>query len=378
MGAESIAATMTRKIVCSFLIAFLSIIISRHTGAARDGDCFSLLCLGDILLANEVERHILSKGTGYPFEKIKDELRKYDFIIGNMEAPITHRGTAFTNKAYSFRVRPEAALSLRDLKIDAVSISNNHLMDYGADGMDDTISFLDGLNIGHAGGGKNSAAARRPARLRYGSTEIYILSYCNRPPMEYYTKGTMPGISFLDLTIIREDIATFKTRDNIVLVSLHWGIEHTHKPLPEQISAAHDIINAGADGIIGHHPHWPQGIEIYRNRPIIYSLGNFINGYYNPVEKNNMAVGLYFNGNRLDKIKILPVAGQNRIIKFQPFILTGKQADETLGLIRGLSKNLHTDLEIRDNYGIINFNGEGITIGTMEELVRPKRSAASN
>ena len=337
-----------------------------------------MLCLGDILLVNEAERHILAKGTGYPFEKIKDDLRKYDFIFGNMEAPITVRGTAFTNKAYSFRVKPGAALCLRDLKIDAVSISNNHLMDYGGEGMDDTISFLDGLNIRHSGGGKNLAASRRPARLKYGSTEIYILSYCNRPPSEYYASASTPGIAPLDIRMIREDIASYKTRDNIVLISLHWGIEHTHEPLPEQVSAAHEIIDAGADGIIGHHPHWPQGIEQYRGRPIIYSLGNFINGYYNPVEKNNIAVGLYFVGNRLEKIKILPVSGQNRKIKFQPSVLTGKPADETLGLIQNLSKNLNTDLQIRDNYGIIDFNAAGTKIGLKKEPVPAMRTALAN
>lgn len=320
----------------------------------------------------------MAHGTAYPFEKIKEELRKFDFIIGNMEAPITQRGTAYRNKAYSFRVKPETAYCLRDLKIDAVSISNNHLMDYGTEGMDDTITFLDGLNIRHSGGGSSVTAARRPARLRYGTTEIYILSYCSRPPVDYYATETSAGIAPLDIEMIRDDISSFKTRENIVLVSLHWGIEHTHEPLPEQITAAHEIIDAGADGIIGHHPHWPQGIEIYNNRPIIYSLGNFINGYYNPVEKNNMAVGLFFSGNRLEKIKILPIAGQNRKIRFQPYILNGKQADETLSLIQNLSKNLNTEFKIRDNYGIIDLNSTGITIGLKKEQFSPVRPDAAN
>jgi poly-gamma-glutamate capsule biosynthesis protein CapA/YwtB (metallophosphatase superfamily) len=327
------------------------------------GELFSILCVGDIFPVNEAEQYILSRGISYPFKKIKNEFLKYDFIFGNLETPVTGRGTPYADKAYSFRIKPELAACLRDLKIDAVSIANNHLMDYNVEGMRDTISYLDFLNISHAGGGENLKEARRPAVLRFGGSEIYVLAYCNRPPVEYYATDRSPGIAPINIEIIKDDIATYKTKNNIVLVSLHWGIEQTSNPQSDQIRTAHQIIDSGADAIIGHHPHWPQGIEIYNGKPIIYSLGNFINGYYNHIEMDNIAVALYFRGSMLKRLNILPIAGQNRTIQFQPYVLRGDSADRLLQMIQNLSKKLNTDMQISGGVGFIPLIQNNISIG---------------
>jgi len=334
------------------LIAF-AIIFSSGSSASKGAQRFSILFVGDILLANDAERHIHDKGLDYPFWKIKAELLKYDFIFANMESPITKRGVPVTDKSYIFRVKPEDAVCLKDLKIDAVSISNNHLRDYNHEGMVDTIATLDRLNIMHTGGGRNLAEARRPVLLKSGDTGIVILAYCNRPPLDYYATEDRPGIAPLDMRIISDDIAAHKLSDNIVVVSLHWGIEQTSRPQSFQITMAHQIIDAGADAVVGHHPHWPQGIEIYRNRPIIYSLGNFINGYINPIEQDNIAVAFYYAGTRLEKMKVIPLAGRNRQTRFQPYVLVGDQADRFLSFIKSLSREFNTDMEIKNSCGII-------------------------
>lgn len=338
-------------VICIVAVAALAA-GTRHA-AGRASQNFSILFVGDILLANEAERHIHDRGVEYPFWKIKEELLKYDFIVANLESPITDRGTPVEDKPFIFRIKPGDAACLKDLKIDAVSLSNNHLMDYGVEGMEDTLAALDRLNIRRTGGGWDLARARRPAILTYRGTNIIILSYCNRPPAEYYATDEGPGISPLDLRMIRDDIAAYKLEDNIVVVSLHWGIEQTHIPMKEQVAEAHAIIDAGADAVIGHHPHWPQGIEMYRDRPIVYSLGNFINGYINPIERDNIAVGLYFSGSRLERIRVVPLAGRNRQIKFQPYVLSGRHANGFLTLIRNLSKRFKTVIDIRDGYGHI-------------------------
>jgi hypothetical protein len=329
------------------------IIFGFKSSPGKSAQRFSILFVGDILLANDAERHIHDKGLDYPFWKIKAELLKYDFIFANMESPITKRGVPVTDKPYIFRVKPEDAVCLKDLKIDAVSISNNHLMDYNHEGMVDTIATLDRLNIMHAGGGRNLAEARRPVLLKNGDTSIVILAYCNRPPLDYYATDGRPGIAPLDMQIISDDIAAHKLSDNIVVVSLHWGIEQTSRPQSFQIAMAHQIIDAGADAVIGHHPHWPQGIEIYRNRPIIYSLGNFINGYINPIEQDNIAVAFYYAGARLERIRVIPLAGRNRQTRFQPYVLAGDQADRFLSFIKSLSLEFNTDMEIKNSCGII-------------------------
>lgn len=358
-----------RAALAVVLMASVMAYMSSFGGTARR---FSILFVGDILLANEAEQHIHQKGLEYPFWKIKQELLKYDFIFANMESPITKRGVPVTDKPYVFRVKPDDAVCLRDLKIDAVSIANNHLMDYNAEGMEDTIDTLDTLNIRHTGGGKNLTEARRPAILEYGDTNIIILAYCNRPPEDYYATDTKPGIAPLDLALIREDIESYKLPNNIVVVSLHWGIEQTHEPQRSQVAEAHAIIDAGADAIIGHHPHWPQGIELYRGKPVIYSLGNFINGYINPIERDNIAVGFYYYGNTLELVKIVPLAGRNRQIRFQPRVLEGTQATSFLKLIRNLSLKLKTSIEIADGLGLIKLSEK-----PAREITDEKRSGHS-
>jgi hypothetical protein len=365
---------MRRRIIyaitCSAFIA-VTVVIGARYSAGVEAQNFSILFVGDILLANEAERQIHNKGVDYPFWKIKEELLKYDFIVANLESPITERGIPVTKKPYIFRIKPEDAVCLKDLKIDAVSIANNHLMDYSVPGMEDTITTLDGLNIRHTGGGKDLSEARRPALLKYRDTNIVILSYCNRPPADYYASDSGPGIAPLDTQMIKDDIQAFKLKDNIVVISLHWGIEQTHVPQKDQVDTAHSIIDAGADAVIGHHPHWPQGIEIYKNRPIVYSLGNFINGYINPIERDNIAVGLYYSGSTLERIRVVPLAGRNRQIKFQPYILTGWQANGFLGLIRGLSQKFKTVITIKNGYGYIDPVSKPALAGVNE--VKPPR-----
>jgi poly-gamma-glutamate synthesis protein (capsule biosynthesis protein) len=117
---------------------------------------------------------------------------------------------------------------------------------------------------------------------------------------------------------------------------------------------AYSIIRAGADAIIGHHPHWPQGIEMYHNKPIIYSLGNFVNGFCNEVEQNNIFAALHFNRKQLSSVEIIPVAGKNSEIKFQPYVMKGKEARNQLKYIRELSRPFRTKIQVRGDRGYIN------------------------
>ncbi len=316
---------------------------------------FSLLFTGDILIANELKTRLKEEGTDYPFRKISEDIDEFDLVFGNLETPIARSGIPVRNKPYVFSLDPEYISALKCIQLDAVSLANNHLLDYGVDGMRETIKHLNKLDIQYSGAGENLEQARKPMTFQMGTTEILIFSYCRRPPAGFFARKDAPGTSPFNLNYIREDIAKYDHPNAIIFISLHWGIEQTLRPQKYQRSLAHVIINAGADAIIGHHPHWPQGIEIYKNRPIIYSLGNFVNGYYNKVEKDNIFAAFYFKRNTLQKIEILPVAGKNTMISFQPYIMKGKAAQKHLGLMKFLSAELGTRMKIRDNRGIITF-----------------------
>ncbi len=304
-------------------------------------------------MAEGVLEYMDEQGRGYPFEKVKTELEQYDFVFSNLETPITDDGKMLAEKPYIFALDPDYASVLNTVKLDAVSIANNHIMDYGRTGLENTLQWLDKYGIARAGAGRNLEEARKPAIFRAGTTDIIILAYNERPPAEFDAGARTPGAAPLDMHVLKEDIRRHRTSTNLVLVSLHWGIEQTLYPRSYQVRLARAIIDAGADAIIGHHPHWPQGIEIYRSKPIFYSLGNFINGFYNLVEKNNFFAVLHCKGNNIHRLEIIPIAGKNTAIDFQPYILTGKEATAQLRLIRYISSHFKTEMTIKKDRGYI-------------------------
>lgn len=317
-----------------------------------------MLFIGDVCLAKATEKFILLKGKNYPFLRIKDEFLKHDFVFANMESPISSRGEYVKGKPFTFEVDSRNAEYLKDVKLDVVSLSNNHLLDYGLKGMYDTISYLDDWGIVHTGAGRNLAEARRPAVLSFGHTRIYILAYCERPPKEFYAEEGRPGTAPLVIDDIIKDVREHKTRGNIVLVSLHWGIELSNHPRPDQVETAHRIIEAGADGIIGHHPHCPQGIEIYRGKPVIYSLGNFILGYYNQRYEDNIIVSFYYDGNSLERMEIRSITGKNEEMFFQPRVIEGERAERNLMKLVKISENFNTPIRVEGNRAVVLLKGK--------------------
>lgn len=316
---------------------------------------YSLLFTGDILLDNELTDYMKKEGPDYPFRRIHKQLEGYDVVFGNLETPISKTGVPVRNKPYVFALDPAYKSVLKSVKLDVVSLANNHILDYGVDGMRETIKNLDSIGIHYSGAGEDLKEARKPVVFQLGTTEVMIFSYCRRPPAHFFAGKNNAGTAPLYLKFIKEDISRYKHTDAIIIVSLHWGIEQTSQPQRYQQLLARAIINAGADAIIGHHPHWPQGIEIYKKRPIVYSLGNFVNGYYNKVEKDNIFTVLHFRRTKLQKMEILPIAGKNREMFFQPYIMAGEAAAKHMKSIQRLSARLRTRLKIEKGRGVIRF-----------------------
>lgn len=307
----------------------------------------SLLLMGDLLLANGVEKRMITKGPEYPYAKLRPEMAKYDIVFANLETSITERGTPHTSKEWTFRMSPQSARHIKTLPLHVVSIANNHMLDYGVDGMNDTIAFLQSTPILYTGAGRNLSQARMPAILTKKNHTFAFLAYCERPPADFYATEMTPGTAPIRIDYIREDIkqASFQ-KSRLVMVSLHWGIEIDQYPRPDQIQTAHALIDAGADVVIGHHPHVPQGIEIYHGRPIFYSLGNAIIGYYNKRYISNIMALLRYRNNELISVEIIPISGDNYKIEFQPYVESGKESAETLSRVAQISKPFGTNIRI--------------------------------
>ncbi len=237
-----------------------------------------LVFVGDMMFDRSIRRVIERTGDPLaPFALIAERLRAADLAIGNLEGPISDRGTR-QGSIYSFRFPPaETIAALKSAGFDVVSLANNHIWDYGRVGARDTMQQLRDAGIKYMGFGETHDEANAPVIQRIGSTMVALLGYT-----EFYGKTLWAddrlGVSEFDPDVIVERIAEIKRSKtaDIVVVSLHWGVEYKTQSNAAQQKIARKLIDAGADLIIGHHPHVPQEIEYYNGRAIVYSLGNFV------------------------------------------------------------------------------------------------------
>jgi poly-gamma-glutamate synthesis protein (capsule biosynthesis protein) len=286
----------------------------------------------------------------YPFEKLSSFLKEKDLVLVNLETPLSdHR------RAYGvFISDPRYAQSIKDAGISIVSLANNHMFDAGEIGFLDTLENLDKKGIPYVGGGKNFDEARLGKLIELRGTKLIILNYTQWCNMSYTSIASdYPGILPLDREIITEDIIRARDRADFVFVSLHWGIENDPIVHPRQVEIAHYLIDHGADAIIGHHPHLPQGVEIYREKPIIYSLGNLI--FFEADKRwhsDNFMADIIIDQKRIQGVIIYPVSGKG-IDLCQPRLLDSARADELLYELQIKSAPLNTGISIKNGLGYI-------------------------
>ncbi len=218
----------------------------------------------------------VQKDPEYPMKKIRPLLDSVDVTFFNLECPITDTGEAVQNKRYVFRFPVRYAKILRG--ITGFTLANNHIMDYGWAGLASTLRVLASLKIGHCGAGKNLKEARKPLVLKKDHLKIAFLCYSNTLPRSFWADSTSPGTAHGTENLIKEDLNSSDADFKIVV--FHWGAELLDTPKLYQRTLARYAIDHGADAVVGHHPHVVQTVEIYKGKPIFYSLGNFIFGSY--------------------------------------------------------------------------------------------------
>ena len=240
--------------------------------------------MGDFMLARGIAQQIQLHGEEWPFADVKDRLASADLRYGNLELALTDRGAA-ANKDYTFRAPPAETRALVDAGINVVDLANNHVLDYGAQGLLDTQAALDAAGIGHVGAGADDTAAHKPLITTVNGIRIAWLAYANVPddsgPSHFVARSLeagpgRPGVAWGTPDIVTRDVAAAKQQADIVIVALHSGYEYTDVPNTIQTGLAHAAIDAGAALVLGAHPHVLQGIEFYKNGVIAYSLGNFV------------------------------------------------------------------------------------------------------
>ena len=303
----------------------------------RPATAWTLVAGGDINLDGSVAYHVKTLGLGvdFPFAggtaeivsryccstrgallprarrtgnagAVRDLLANADLSIANFENPapddfIYHPG------GYRFSADPALIEGVKNAGIDWVSLANNHIGDSGAGGIADTIANLDRWGIAHGGAGANLAAARAPSILDAGGIKVAILGYDTIKPA-YGASATAAGSNQMSPTRVREDVAAARALGaDLVVVFPHWGVEYTANPTAYQRSLAHAAIDAGADIVIGNHPHWAGAVEVYKGKPTFYALGDFVfNIDRSEQTEEGITLELTYSGTRLVQAQMHP------------------------------------------------------------------------
>ena len=342
-----------KTLLFSLILFFLSADTLYSADEKISKNQVSLIAVGDVMIGGHVKEFTDQFGFDYPFEATKEILQRADLTFCNLEGPISKKGVKEEGKEFTFKTDPKAAEGLAKAGFDVVSLANNHIMDFGAEALFETIEHLEKNNIKGIGAGKDLSASRKPALFEINGIKIAFLAYAFTFPLHFYAEIDKPGSAPGVPEFIEKDIKKAKQKNDIVIVSFHWGAELMTEPKEYQVKMGHNAIDWGASIVLGHHPHVLQGIELYKSGLIAYSIGNFAFGSYSKNVKDGMMLSVDFNKNGLNSVKIIPAYVYNIDVLFQPRILTGDEAKRVINHIKEISEGFNTQIEIVDDAGAI-------------------------
>lgn len=295
---------------------------------AQTPERVTLLFAGDVTLSDNVEDHI-GTDTSYVFRLWKPG-QESDIFMVNLEHPVT-TSVDKVEKTYNFKMNPAAIGTLKNGGVSLVNCANNHVYDYGFRGIEDTMKNLDSAGVKHVGIGRDLQEARTPVILEAKGRRFGFLGYYGGG--DFAATAEHSGFAPRYEQYIIDDVKSLRKKVDFVVVNFHWGTERASQPDPWQVRLAHRVVEAGADLIVGHHPHVLQGIERYQGKYIAYSLGNFVFGgntqhtYETGVLKVTVGEGV--------EVELLPVS----VKYWQPVPAVGATKRRVLQLVEERSQN---------------------------------------
>jgi len=245
----------------------------------------SIAFVGDIML-DDTPGKVVKSGRD-PFAPMSAIVDDADIRVGNLECVIATTGTPEPHKPFTFRAHPRT-LPLLKRHFDAVTLANNHSGDYGPQAFGQMLGLLERQGIAYFGGGRDLAAAHRPLIIERKGLRIAFLGYDEFFPRSFEADTDKPGVAWSEDEQVILDIARARAVEHadLVIPVMHWGWEHEGSSSNRQRQLARAMIDAGADAVIGSHPHVTQDVEQYRGKPIIYSLGNFLFDSFSDIANN--------------------------------------------------------------------------------------------
>ena len=314
---------MKRRNIWLPILLLISLGDSRICWASEDTSTAELVAVGDVMLSRAVQRKIEEFGPNYPFQKVCQVIREADVAFCNLECAITLSQTSIL-KRNVFGVKPEEARGLSFAGFDIVSLGNNHALDRGRTGLSETMESLTQQEIQYVGAGRNYQEANMSAVLNLRGLKVGFLAYCLYPLEGVVFREDAPSVALYNPNAARKAIEALREEVDVIVVSLHWGDEYHSKPNSRQIRIAHQLIDAGADLILGHHPHVLQPIEEYKGGVIVYSLGNFVFDQRKDATRKSVIFSAKFSRKGVQEFSTMPV----QIIDHRPCLLKEKAGKE--------------------------------------------------
>ena len=304
-------------------------------------DTLRIVAVGDLNLARLVARVYILRGRGAEvFAATRTALRSADLAIGNLESAIVDRDTVADSALSPVFAAPRAAAPLlADAGFGVLGTANNHAWDFGKDALLESVARLDSAGIAHAGTGPTPDAALRPAMVRRRGWTVAVFSVTfiiNFPDLVVQGHPAECCIAWADTVRLRDAIRSARDSGaDLVLVMLHAGREYRDVPPDDVRATARGIVRAGADAVIGHHPHVPQGLEWVDGRPILYSLGNFVFAQRRPWTNRGLAALLTVPPEGPLAVRVRPVVAGER-----PRWATGRDSARVMAHFRAISDSL--------------------------------------
>ena len=287
--------------LCMAVCLWLGLSISAY--AAKE---VSLVFAGDTVL-DDTAGKIIEQG-GDPFSDFADYFAGADIRITNLECVVSTRGQA-NDKMYTFQAHPRVIPVLQK-HFDAVTLANNHSGDFGPDAFAQMLSLLKEAGLAQVGGGMNLKQAHTPLVFTRNGWRIAVLSYNEFHPRSFEAGFDIPGVAWSEDQQVMEDIQTARRihHADLVIPVMHWGWENERTANPRQRQLAKLMIDAGADAVIGGHPHVTQDVSVYKGKPIVYSVGNFVmKETDNAFQRKGWVLKMYFDKRGVTRFETLPV-----------------------------------------------------------------------
>jgi poly-gamma-glutamate synthesis protein (capsule biosynthesis protein) len=278
------------KLLTQLLLAWLLVSLPLRALTAEPGTV-RMIFVGDVMLADGPGK-VIERGED-PLAAFADILRDADYTVANLECVIATRGQAF-KKPWTFRANPRVLPVLKK-HFDAVSLANNHTGDFGHEAFLEQLELLKEAKLPAFGGGRNRVEAHQPLIVELKGLKIALLGYNEFKPRAFEAGETSPGVAWsVDDQVVADITAARKQHHaDLVIPYMHWGWEHEPEPNDRQRQLARKMIDAGADVVVGGHPHITQGTELYKDKLIVYSLGNFVfDGFERPTAKKGWVLRL--------------------------------------------------------------------------------------